>query len=208
MATPPRWFTDTAEGHSQWYIERFRSLAAQGADLAGEARLVDALVPPASRVLDAGCGTGRLAAELFRRGHDAVGVDVDPELLAAASADHPGPVWLQSDLAELDLAALGQPEPFAAAVLAGNVITFVAPGTEAAVLGRVAAHVVPGGRVVVGFGLDRGYALADFDRHCAAAGLTVEQRFSTWDVARFTDESDFAVTILRTAPEGSAPPPT
>lgn len=208
MATPPRWFTDTAEGHSQWYIERFRSLAAQGADLAGEARLVDALVPPASRVLDAGCGTGRLAAELFRRGHHAVGVDVDPELLAAASADHPGPVWLQSDLAELDLAALGQPEPFAAAVLAGNVITFVAPGTEAAVLGRVAAHVVPGGRVVVGFGLDRGYALADFDRHCADAGLTVEQRFSTWDVARFTDESDFAVTILRTAPEGSAPPPT
>ena len=200
MTTRPRWFTDTAEGHSQWYIERFRSLAAQGADLAGEARLLDALVPPGSRVLDAGCGTGRVAAELFRRGHDAVGVDVDPELVAAAAADHPGPVWLQADLAGLDLAALGQPEPFAAAVLAGNVITFVAPGTETAVLRRVAAHVVPDGKVVVGFGLDRGYELADFDRHCAAAGLTLEQRFSTWDVARFTDESDFAVTVLLTAP--------
>ena len=30
-------------GHSQWYIERFRSMAQAGQDLAGEARLVDAM---------------------------------------------------------------------------------------------------------------------------------------------------------------------
>ena len=30
-------------GHSDWYIERFRAMAAAGADLDGEARLVDAM---------------------------------------------------------------------------------------------------------------------------------------------------------------------
>ncbi|MEO6999363.1 MAG: methyltransferase domain-containing protein [Terracoccus sp.] len=197
MSTPPRWFTETDENHSQWYVDRFRRLADEGADLVGEARLVDALVAPASRVLDAGCGPGRLGAELFRRGHDVVGVDVDPVLLAAAQNDHPGPTWLQSDLSALDLAALGQPEPFHAAVLAGNVMAFVAAGTEALVLERVAAHVVTGGRVVVGFGLERGYSLADFDTHCAQAGLDLEMRLGTWDVQPFTDQSDFAVSLLR-----------
>jgi hypothetical protein len=32
-------------GHSAAYVERFRRLAAQGMDLAGEARLVDAMLP-------------------------------------------------------------------------------------------------------------------------------------------------------------------
>jgi hypothetical protein len=38
MALPTRWVTDTSEGHSQWYIERFRRMAAEGVDLGGEAR--------------------------------------------------------------------------------------------------------------------------------------------------------------------------
>ncbi len=195
MVGTPRWFSDTAEDHSQWYIERFRRLAADGADLAGEARFVDALVPPGSRLLDAGCGTGRVAAELHRRGHDVVGVDVDPVLVAACEADHPGPSWVCQDLTELDL--LGDGGSFDAALIAGNVLTFVAPGTEALVLQRVAAHLAPDGRLAVGFGLDRGYALADFDRHCTEAGLTLELRLATWDVRPFTAGSDFAVTLLR-----------
>jgi SAM-dependent methyltransferase len=66
-------------------------MAAEGADLGGEARLVDAMVAPGSRLLDAGCGTGRTAAVLHARGHRVVGVDADPVLIAAAEADHPGP---------------------------------------------------------------------------------------------------------------------
>jgi 2-polyprenyl-3-methyl-5-hydroxy-6-metoxy-1,4-benzoquinol methylase len=198
MAHPPRWITDTAPGHSQWYIERFRKLAADGVDLQGEARLVDAVVAPGSRILDAGCGPGRVGAELFRRGHVVVGVDVDPELIAAAGHDHPGPTWLQGDLAELDLSARGISEPFDAAVLAGNVMTFLAEGTETQVLARVAAHVRPDGAVVVGFGLDRGYPLDAFDEHVVAAGLRLDQRLGTWDLRPFTATSDFAVSVLRT----------
>jgi len=172
-------------------------MAAEGVDLAGEARLIDAMVAPGSRILDAGCGPGRVGAALAERGHRVVGVDSDPELIDAAKHDHPGPVWLVADLAELDLTALGEPEPFDAALMAGNVLTFVAPGTEHAVLARVAQHVRADGLVVVGFGTDRGYALADFDAGVTPACLRLEHRFATWDLRPWTEDADFAVTVLR-----------
>ena len=197
MAAPTRWVTDTAENHSEMYIERFRSMAAAGDDLAGEARLVDAMVHRGARILDAGCGPGRVGGELHERGHRVVGVDADPKLIAAAEVDHPGPRWLVGDLADLDLAAQGVEEPFDAAVLAGNVVLFVAPGTETAVLQHVAAHVRPEGFVIVGFHVNRALALADFDRFVDDAGLTVEHRFATWDLRAWHDAADFAVTVLR-----------
>jgi SAM-dependent methyltransferase len=197
MAAPPRWVTDTAEGHSQWYIERFRTMAADGVDLGGEARLLDAMVAPGSRILDAGCGPGRVGAVLHARGHHVVGVDVDPELIAAAQQDHPGPTWLVADLADLDLPVAGITEPFDAAVVAGNVMAFVAEGTEPDVLRRIAAHLAPDAIVVVGFGTDRGYPLHDFDAHAAAAGLTLEHRFATWDLRPWHAEAGFAVSVLR-----------
>ena len=197
MSDTPRWFSETEEGHSQWYIERFRKMARAGEDLAGEARMIDAIVAPGSRILDAGCGPGRVGAEIHRRGHDVVGVDVDPELIAAAVEDHPGPTWLVADLATLDLAGVGHPQPFDAAVVAGNVMTFVAKGTEAAVLRNLSSHVVKDGPIVIGFGLDRGYAIDQFDADIASTDLIVDQRFATWDLRPFTVDSDFAVTILR-----------
>lgn len=194
MADTPRWFTEHPPKHAQWYVERFRRLAAEGADLAGEARLVDTLVAPRSRILDAGCGPGRVGAELHARGHTVVGVDVDPELVAAARADHPGPRWLVGDLSELDLA---DEAPFAAVVLAGNVLPFLAAGSEPAVLSRLAAHLGPDGVVAAGFGTDRGYPLAEFDAHCAGAGLVREHRFATWDLRPWVADAPFAVTVLR-----------
>ncbi|WP_434740338.1 class I SAM-dependent methyltransferase [Micromonospora sp. SH-82] len=197
MGNPTRWATDTGPEHSQWYVDRFRQLAAEGADLTGEARLVDAMVAPGARILDAGCGTGRVGADLAARGHTVVGVDADPVLVEAARADHPGPRWLVADLAELDLPAAGEPEPFDAAVVAGNVMTFVAPGTERAVLERIARHLRPDGLLVVGFGTGRGYLLDDFDADTDAAGLRRDHRFATWDLRPWRADADFAVTALR-----------
>ncbi|MFN8172999.1 MAG: class I SAM-dependent methyltransferase [Candidatus Nanopelagicales bacterium] len=196
MSTPPRWFTDTKDGHSQWYIERFRAMAADGADLVGEARLVDAMLARGSRVLDAGCGPGRVGGYLHAVGHSVVGVDVDPELIAAAEEDHPGPRWIVADLAELDLVPLDEPEPFDAAVVAGNVMAFVAVGTETTVLARLRSHLRPDGFAAVGFHTDR-YDLGDFDRHLADAGFVLEQRFATWDIRPWRPDADFAVSILR-----------
>jgi len=192
-SSQPRWFTAHGQGHADWYVERFRKMAADGADLAGEARLVDAMLPRHSRVLDAGCGPGRVAGELHARGHDVVGVDVDPALIAAAEADYPGPRYAVADLASLELDAA----PFDAAVLAGNVLVFVAPDSEPEVLRRVAAHVRPDGFVITGFGTDRGYPLEAFDAHSAAAGLVLEHRFATWDLRPWRDGAPWAVTVLR-----------
>ncbi len=183
--------------HSHWYVERFRSMAAEGADLAGEARLVDAMVPRAGRVLDAGCGGGRVGGRLARLGHQVVGVDIDPVLVAAAEEDHPGPTWLVADLVTLDLPARGVPDPFDAIVSAGNVITFIAADDRRDVLGRLAAHLADDGRLVMGFGAGRGYGFDTFLADAEAVGLSCDQLLSTWDLRPFGEDSDFLVAILR-----------
>lgn len=201
MPKTPRWFTDTTEGHSHRYIERFRDMAADGADLAGEARLVDTMAAPGSRILDAGCGPGRTSGALHARGHDVVGVDVDPELVAAAVQDHPGPTYLVADLATL---ALPGPDLFDAAVCAGNVLAFVAPGSETDVLAAIRRCLRPDGFLVTGFHTDR-YDITGFGRHLVDAGFVLESRFATWDLRPWHADADFAVSVLR-VPAASGTP--
>lgn len=201
MAAQNKWIelTTANPGHSAWYIERFRTMAANGDDLGGEARMIDAMVPRGARILDAGCGPGRVGAYLHAAGHEVVGVDLDPELIAAAETDHPGPTWLVGDLAELDLPAAGITEPFDVVVCAGNVMTFLAPSTRGQVLLRLRAHLKDDGRAVIGFGAGRDYAFADFLADAAAAGFAPDLLLSTWDLRPFTDRSDFLVALLRPA---------
>jgi SAM-dependent methyltransferase len=189
--------------HSAWYIERFRSMAAAGDDLAGEARMIDAMVPPGSRILDAGCGPGRVGAFLAEAGHEVVGVDIDPELIEAAEEDHPGPLWLVDDLATLDLRSRGIDEGFDAIVCAGNVMTFLAPSTRREVLSRLRDHLRDGGRLAVGFGTDRGYALDDFLTDVKAAGLVSDLLLSTWSLHPYDADADFVVALLRPDGDGS-----
>ena len=183
--------------HSKWYVERFRQMAAEGHDLHGEARFVDAMVPRGARILDAGSGPGRLGGELARRGHTVVGVDWDPFLIEAAKEDHPDATWIAGDLVELDLPAQGIDEGFDVIVCAGNVMTFLAPGTAPEVLARMREHLVPGGRVVVGFGAGRGYELKTFLADAASARLTPDVMLATWDMRALEPDSDFVVAILR-----------
>ena len=191
--------TEENPQHSAAYIQRFKDLAAAGQDLVGEARLVDAMLPRRARVLDAGSGTGRIAGYLSDVGHEVVGVDGDPVLVAAAEQEHPGPRFLVGDLAELDLPAAGVREPFDAVVCAGNVVTFLAESTRVEVLRRLRVHIVADGRAAIGFGAGRGYDFDDFLADAAAAGWATDVLLSTWDLRPFTADSDFLVAILRPA---------
>jgi SAM-dependent methyltransferase len=183
--------------HSAAYIQRFKDLAAAGQDLVGEARLVDAMLPRGARVLDAGSGTGRIAAYLAEVGHEVTGVDGDPVLVAEATREHPGAQFLVGDLAELDLPAVGITEPFDVIVCAGNVMTFLAPSTRQVVLRRMRAHLRPNGRAAIGFGAGRGYDFDDFLADAAAAGWAPDLLLSTWDLRPFTPDADFLVAVLR-----------
>ncbi|WP_067669348.1 class I SAM-dependent methyltransferase [Nocardia miyunensis] len=185
--------------HSTRYAERFRKLAAEGQDIFGEARMIDAMLRRGSRVLDAGCGAGRLGGYLHRAGHEVVGVDVDPVLIDAAELDFPGPRWLVDDLAQLDLPGQGVAAGFDVVLCAGNVMGFVAVSTRRDVLAGFARHIAPDGRVVVGFGSGRGYEFDAFLADAESAGLHPDILLSTWDLRPFTPQSDFLVAVFSRA---------
>ncbi|WP_433789534.1 class I SAM-dependent methyltransferase [Actinoplanes sp. CA-252034] len=187
------WLQKIAEdpGHSRWYIDRFRQMAARGDDLAGEARMIDAMVPRGARVLDAGCGTGRVGGHLAGAGHHVTGVDLDPELIAEARSQHPGATWQVGDLSELDL-----PSRFDVIVCAGNVMAFAGPSTRGEILRRFRGHLADGGRAVVGFGAGRGYEFDAFLADVAAAGLAPSLLLNTWDLRPYTPGADFLVAVL------------
>jgi SAM-dependent methyltransferase len=174
------------------YQARFDRLAASGSDVHGEATFVRAYGP--ASVLDAGCGTGRVAVELARHGIDVVGVDVDASMLATARRQAPELTWVESDLTGLDLG-----RTFDVVVLAGNVPLFTPPGTQRALVAGVARHVAPGGRLVAGFSLDRGYGIDEWDADTSAAGLAVAERFATWGREPWQPGGAYAVSVHRPA---------
>lgn len=198
MVEQSKWveITTADPEHSSRYVERFRAMAAAGDDIEGEARFVDALAPRGGRILDAGCGPGRVGGRLHRSGHVVVGVDIDPVLIAAAEEDHPGPTWLVGDLAELDLPARGIADPFDVIVCAGNVVAFLAPSTRRRVLANLADHLADDGRLVVGFGSGRGYPFDEYRADVAGAGLVIDLELATWHLHPFTPDADFHVTVL------------
>lgn len=180
------------------YAERFRSLAERGQDVHGEAAFVAGLAPAPARVLDAGCGTGRVAVRLHELGYDVVGVDVDASMLDQARTAAPELDWRLGDLATFDLGAT-----FDVVLVAGNTVPLLEPGTLGDACERLAAHVAAGGTAVLGFGLDPAHLpgdcpvtpIAEVDAAMSAAGLEAHDRYGTWDRAPF--ESGYVVATYR-----------
>jgi SAM-dependent methyltransferase len=195
-----------SEGWRQWrgqlnpadYDERWRRLKAAGVDPHGEANFVFSYGPRS--VLDGGCGTGRVAIELARRGLDVVGTDLDPDMIGIARVKAPELTWVQADLSELDL-----PTRFDAIVLSGNVIPYVARDRRAAAVIACARHLAAGGRLIAGFQLQPSWpTLADYDGWCENAGLDLEARYATWDRDPPTASSSYAVSVHRRRPTATA----
>jgi len=194
-----RWSSDDAS-RGDAYDARFRAMESAGHEVHGEADFILGFAP--DRVLDAGCGTGRVAIELARRGVETVGVDLDPGMLATARANAPHLHWVEADLATHRLTSDHGPDPehFDVVVAAGNVMIFVAPGAEADVVTTLVEHLAPDGRLIAGFQLLAGrYDLASYDRDCADAGLMLAERYATWDRTPWRDGGDYAVSVHRPA---------
>lgn len=168
-------------------------MEAQGQDIHGEARLIDALCERGSRILDAGCGTGRLGGYLLRQGHTVVGTDVDPVLIGHAEAAFPEGAWYVGDLSEDLVAESG----FDVAVSAGNVMGFLAEEGRLPALRHIRESLNRGGRFVVGFGAGRGWAFDNFLELAVEAGFAVENTFESWDLQPFDEASTFLVAFLR-----------
>ena len=173
------------------YDVSYERRAAAGENVHGEADFVMRFSP--ASVLDAGCGTGRIARELARRGVDVVGVDLDDTMLSTARRKAPDLAWHCADLESIDLG-----RTFEVILLAGNVMIFLTPVTEGAVVSNLARHLPPGGRLVAGFSLRQGQLTTDeYDRLAAAAGLSLVERWSTWDGAPWEATSDYQLSVHR-----------
>jgi SAM-dependent methyltransferase len=173
------------------YEAQWDDLAAAGQAVHGEADLVASLGD--GPVLDAGCGTGRLARELARRGIDVVGVDLDDDMLAVARRQAPGITWVLADLATMQLG-----RRFPIVVMAGNILLFARPSDHGAIVATLAAHLAPGGLLVAGFTLEPGgLSVEGYDDLCRANGLELADRWSTWDRAPFRLPADYQVSVHR-----------
>ena len=192
MSEPNPWLaTRTRDGDA--YDETYERRAAAGEDVHGEATFVTRY--GVKSVLDAGCGTGRIARELARRGLDVVGVDLDPVMLATGMRKAAELEW---HVADLETVSLGR--TFDAILMAGNVMIFLTPGTEGAVLANMARHLAPDGRLIAGFQLGPGrLSLPRYDELAAQAGLALSERFATWDRDPWVEGGGYAVSVHRPA---------
>jgi SAM-dependent methyltransferase len=98
-------------------------------------------------VLDLGCGTGRVAIHLARRGISVVGLDLEPDLVAALAERAEG-LPLQPVLA--DARAFELDTDIALALAPMQLIQLLpGPSDRLECLGCVAAHLLPGGRIAL-----------------------------------------------------------
>lgn len=107
--------------------------------------LLELLKPRAGeRILDIGCGTGQLTAEIARCGARVVGLDNSPEMLAEARRNFPEIIFEQADATRF-----GFEEPFDA-VFSNAALHWVKD--KAAVAASIGRALRPGGRFVAEFG--------------------------------------------------------
>ena len=192
MSDANRWLRERSVS-GDTYDATYDRRAAAGENVHGEADFVQTFAPKS--VLDAGCGTGRVGRELARRGLDVVGIDIDPEMLDTARSKAPDVDWRLADLASVDLG-----RTFDVIVMAGNVMIFLEPGTEPAVVANMARHLAPGGVLIAGFQLMPGrLTLDDYNEMAAAAGLTPAERWATWDREAWNPGGDYSVSVHKRA---------
>jgi ubiquinone/menaquinone biosynthesis C-methylase UbiE len=176
-----------AEGYARW-AERYDG---PNPAIAREEPIVHAILAelPPGRALDAACGTGRHAARLLELGHQVVGVDATPAMLALARKKVPAadfrrgrlddlPVQDASvDLVTCALALTHVPDlapvlrEFARVLRPGGQVVLSDIHPVATMTGAVAAF--PGGDRTLSYVTSEIHQISDYLTAFRAAGLTV-----------------------------------
>ena len=145
-------------------------------------------------VLDVHCRSGRIARELARRGVEVVGVDVEQEIATFnATRRRKRQDWRFAAIGTVDLESA-----FDVIVMADDAILHVALGGERWAITNMARLLRPGGVLIAGFQLIPDLLTVDaYDDVAAQAGLVILERWSAWDSALWSVESDYAVSVHR-----------
>ena len=109
------------------------------------ASLVEMLDPqPGERVLDLGCGTGHLAAEIARAGCEVIGIDNSPDMVRIAKENFPDLAFHHADARDFHFS-----EGFDA-VFSNAALHWIKEAEQ--VLDSIAGCLKPGGRIVAEMG--------------------------------------------------------
>ena len=180
------------------YDARWEAMAARGDNVHGEAdaltRLIDTEFDGRScRILDAGCGTGRLAVELARRGHTVTGVDLDPDMVERARPKSSAVTWSVGDLSTVDLDTR-----FDIVVMIGNILNFCRPGVQTTIVRNLVRHLDPGRLLVCGWSQETwpdAYHASHFVHDATEVGARLVHLWKNWDGEPF-DDGDYAVVVV------------
>jgi len=185
-----RWSERSEALSASAYDQRWEKLEASGHNVHGEADLIHSFRP--HKICDAGCGTGRVAIELSRRGFEVVGVDLDQAMLEAARDKAPQISWVLADLVSFET-----DERFDLIALPGNVMIFLQPGTEHQTISNLVKSLTKNGILLAGFQISKAtLQLDDYDSAAKKSGLELAGRWATWGRAPFTG-GDYVVSAHR-----------
>lgn len=129
---------------------------------------------PGERVLDVGCGTGQLTAEIAKAGAHVTGIDNSEEMIQQARGNYPALAFEVRDVCDLPYRDAFE------AVFSNAVLHWVTRAGDAAA--SMARTLVPGGRLVVELGGSGNIAclLDASDRALRALGVENPERYHPW----------------------------
>jgi SAM-dependent methyltransferase len=174
------------------YEARWQQMEADGRRIHAEADFVERFLAGSGskRVLDAGCGTGRVGVELASRGHDVVGVDNDSDMLEWARPKSDDVTWMLADLSSVRF-----DRPFDAIVMAGSVLVYAEPPRRHLIVPNLATALVNGGYLITGTEFAPAFDLEGYDLWCRGANLHLVERYASWDGDKFVEGGDYAVSV-------------
>lgn len=97
-----------------------------------------------SRILDLGCGTGRIAISLSKLGHEVIGVDANPQMLRVAKDLYPNFIGIQSRIENLNLGC-----KFDGVILAALLFSYCGDSVREQIISTVIRHLKIGGWLAI-----------------------------------------------------------